>query len=115
MDIQKQRVLTLMGPSGAGKSTLLKCLNRFHELSEGVHVRGDILFHGESIFDRNLDVDEHRRKVGMLFQQPVVFPKSIAQNVIIKYLCTRIIKVLYPYKVERYKFFNNNSFGNFRF
>lgn len=82
LKVQKHRVLTLMGASGAGKSTILKCLNRFHELAENLTVDGEILFHDRSIFDPKLDVDEHRRRVGMLFQQPVVFPKDIFQNVI---------------------------------
>ncbi len=75
------RVHGLIGPSGAGKSTLLKCLNRLIDLDPGLVVDGDVRFHGESIFAPGTDVDALRARIAMIFQQPVVFPGSIAENV----------------------------------
>jgi len=75
-----RQVLGLIGPSGAGKSTLLKCLNRLIDLDTTFKVTGGVLFHGRCT--RELDVDQLRARVGMVFQQPVIFPKSIYQNVI---------------------------------
>jgi phosphate transport system ATP-binding protein len=80
--IRPNQVFGLIGPSGAGKSTLLKCLNRLAELTAGLQVTGDVLYHGRSIFDRSVDPDHLRTRIGTLFQQPVVFPRSIYQNVI---------------------------------
>lgn len=80
LDIPRGGVFGLMGPSGAGKSTLLKCLNRMTELSAGLRVSGEILFHGQSI--HRTSPDDLRSRIGILFQQPVVFPKSILANVI---------------------------------
>jgi phosphate transport system ATP-binding protein len=80
--VAAHQVYGLIGPSGAGKTTVLKCLNRMIELTPGLRVSGDILFHGRSIWDGTIHADDLRAKVGMLFQQPVMFPKSIYQNVI---------------------------------
>lgn len=87
LDIPGGGVFGLMGPSGAGKSTLLKCLNRMTELS-GLRVSGDILFHGQSIHRGS--ADDLRSRIGILFQQPVVFPKSILANALfgVKHLGT---------------------------
>lgn len=82
LSIQPQQVFGIIGPSGAGKTTLLKCLNRLIELTPGLRVSGDVQFHQSSIYAANLDVDALRARIGILFQQPVVFPKSILQNVI---------------------------------
>jgi len=82
LSIAPQQVFGIIGPSGAGKSTLLKCLNRLIELTPGLRVSGDVRFHQESIYAANMDVDSLRARIGILFQQPVVFPKSILQNVI---------------------------------
>jgi len=82
LSITPQQVFGIIGPSGAGKSTLLKCLNRLIELSPGLRVGGDVRFHEQSIYAANVDVDALRARIGILFQQPVVFPKSILQNVI---------------------------------
>lgn len=82
LGIAPRQVFGLIGPSGAGKSTLLKCLNRMLELTPALAVSGDVRFHGRSIHDRSVRADDLRAKVGMLFQQPVVFPRSIYQNVI---------------------------------
>ncbi len=82
LDIPENQVFGIIGPSGAGKSTLLKCLNRMVDLSPGLRVSGDVLFDGRSIYDRSVRSDELRASIGILFQQPVIFPKSIYQNVI---------------------------------
>lgn len=82
LSIAPRQAYGLIGPSGAGKSTLLKCLNRMIDLTPGLTVTGDVLFHGRSIRDGAVRPDDLRAKVGMLFQQPVVFPRSIYQNVI---------------------------------
>jgi phosphate transport system ATP-binding protein len=80
--VQPREVLAIIGPSGAGKSTLLKCLNRLIDLTPNLRVTGDVAFHGRSIFGKGTDPDALRARVGTLFQQPVVFPKSIYENVI---------------------------------
>src|SRR5712671_3692855 len=82
LSIAPRQVYGLIGASGSGKSTMLKCLNRMIDLSPGLAVSGDVLFHGRSIWDRTVRADDLRAKIGMLFQRPVVFPKSIYQNVI---------------------------------
>jgi phosphate transport system ATP-binding protein len=80
--IEPRRVLSILGPSGAGKTTLLRCLNRLVDLVPELAVKGEVLLHGRSIYGRGVDVDALRARVGMIFQQPVVFPGSIADNVI---------------------------------
>jgi phosphate transport system ATP-binding protein len=80
--VPPRQVFGLMGPSGAGKSTLLRCLNRLIDLTPELRVSGEVLFHGRSIRAPGVDVDALRACIGMLFQQPVVFPKSILQNVV---------------------------------
>ncbi|MGH8512402.1 MAG: phosphate ABC transporter ATP-binding protein [Gammaproteobacteria bacterium] len=80
--ISPHQVFGLMGPSGAGKSTLLRCLNRLIDLTPTLRVSGEVLFHGHSIRAPGVDVDALHARIGMLFQQPVVFPKSIFQNII---------------------------------
>lgn len=82
LTVRPRTVHGLIGPSGAGKSTLLKCLNRLVDLSPNLHVEGEVLFHGRSVRDGALAPDELRARVGMLFQQPVVFPGSIHHNVV---------------------------------
>jgi len=81
-DLVPRSVLGLVGPSGAGKSTLLRCLNRLIELTPGFRLRGEILFRGRNILDRSVDPDQLRARIGMMFQQPVVFPTSIERNVL---------------------------------
>ena len=81
MDFPRHQVTALIGPSGCGKSTLLRCLNRMNDLIDDVSVSGSILLDGEEINDSSLDVIELRRKVGMVFQKAVPFPKSIYENV----------------------------------
>lgn len=82
LKIPERSAFALVGPSGAGKSTLLRCINRLVELTPGLRVSGDVLLHGRSVHAREVDVDHLRARIGMLFQQPVVFPKSIYQNVL---------------------------------
>lgn len=82
LSIAPKQAFGIIGPSGAGKSTLLKCLNRLVELTPGLRVSGDVRFHNDSIYSPAVDVDALRARIGILFQQPVVFPKSIFQNVI---------------------------------
>ena len=80
--IEERQVFGIIGPSGAGKSTLLRCLNRLIELTPQLRISGDVLFGGHSIYRTTKPVDRIRVEIGMLFQQPVVFPKSIYQNVL---------------------------------
>jgi len=74
-------VYGIIGPSGVGKSTLLRCLNRLIDLDEGLVVSGEVRCRGRSVRDPEVDPDELRRDIGMLFQQPVVFPGSVLDNV----------------------------------
>lgn len=81
LDIPRGRVTALIGPSGCGKSTFLRCLNRMNDLIPGARAEGSLTFHGREIYDRRLDVTELRRRVGMVFQKPNLFPMSIYDNV----------------------------------
>jgi phosphate transport system ATP-binding protein len=81
MQIPKQRVTAFIGPSGCGKSTLLRCFNRMNDLVDSCRIEGAINLHGSNIYDRKTDVAELRRQVGMVFQKPNPFPKSIYENV----------------------------------
>jgi phosphate transport system ATP-binding protein len=81
MNFPRHQVTALIGPSGCGKSTLLRCLNRMNDLIDGVRTTGEILLDGQDITDPTLDVIELRRRVGMVFQRPTPFPKSIYENV----------------------------------
>ena len=71
----------MIGPSGCGKSTFIRCLNRMNDLVGGARVDGTILYHGEEIYDGDVDPIEVRRRIGMVFQRPNPFPKSIYDNV----------------------------------
>ncbi len=81
MDVRKGEVVALIGPSGCGKSTLLKAINRIHEVSNEVRVEGEILLEGVNIYDSAMDITLLRRRVGMVFQKPNPFPKSIYDNI----------------------------------
>jgi len=81
MDFPRNQVTALIGPSGCGKSTLLRCLNRMNDLVDDVSITGSILLDGSEVNDPTLDVIELRRRVGMVFQKAVPFPKSIYDNV----------------------------------
>ena len=80
--VEPRRVLGVIGPSGIGKSTLLRSLNRMNDLIPGLRVEGDVLWHGKSVHDRGVDPDHLRARIAMIFQQPVVFPGSILDNVV---------------------------------
>lgn len=82
LEFQERGVHGIIGPSGAGKSTFLKCLNRLCELSPGLRVSGRVLHRGRELYDSGIDPDELRTRIGMIFQQPVVFPVSILANVL---------------------------------
>ena len=81
MRIPRKRVTAYIGPSGCGKSTLLRCFNRMNDLVDGVRIEGRIELDGQDIFDKSVNVAELRRRVGMVFQKPNPFPKSIYENV----------------------------------
>ena len=81
MVIPQQKVTAFIGPSGCGKSTLLRCFNRMNDLIDSVHTNGEMKISGEDIFAKSVNVAELRRKVGMVFQKPNPFPKSIYENV----------------------------------
>ena len=81
MDIPKKRVTAFIGPSGCGKSTLLRCFNRMNDLIDICRIEGRISIDGNDIYHPSIDVPELRRKVGMVFQKPNPFPKSIYENI----------------------------------
>ena len=81
MRIPTRKVTAFIGPSGCGKSTLLRCFNRMNDLVDGVRIDGEILLDGENIHDKNVNISELRRRVGMVFQKPNPFPKTIYENV----------------------------------
>ena len=82
LNIPKQRVTAFIGPSGCGKSTLLRTFNRMSDLVEGCRVEGAINLYGRDIYARGEDVAELRRRVGMVFQKPNPFPKTVYENVV---------------------------------
>ena len=90
LDIPEGGVFGIIGPSGAGKSTFLKSLNRLTELVQGLRVEGKVWHRGEQIYAPSINPDQLRAKIGMLFQQPIVFPTSIYANVLfgVKHLGT---------------------------
>ncbi|MFZ2289368.1 MAG: phosphate ABC transporter ATP-binding protein PstB [Halopseudomonas yangmingensis] len=81
LSIPERKVTAFIGPSGCGKSTLLRCFNRMNDLVDICRIQGEILMDGENIYGRQVDVAELRRNVGMVFQKPNPFPKSIYENV----------------------------------
>ena len=81
LDIAERRVTAFIGPSGCGKSTLLRALNRMYSLYPGQRAVGEILFNGQNILDADVDLNELRAKVGMVFQKPTPFPMSIYDNI----------------------------------
>ncbi|MBK8971805.1 MAG: phosphate ABC transporter ATP-binding protein [Hahellaceae bacterium] len=81
MNIPKKRVTAFIGPSGCGKSTLLRCFNRMNDLVDGCRIEGQILLDDANIYAKGTDVADLRRRVGMVFQKPNPFPKSIYENV----------------------------------
>jgi len=81
MDVLPNMVTSVIGPSGCGKSTFLRCLNRINDLIPGFSWTGMIEYEGKNIHDRDVDVNDLRRQVGMVFQKPNPFPKSIYENI----------------------------------
>jgi phosphate transport system ATP-binding protein len=81
MEVPDRRVTALIGPSGCGKSTLIRCFNRMNDLVESCRITGRIDFHGNDIYAKESDPVEIRRKIGMVFQKPNPFPKSVYENV----------------------------------
>ncbi|RJG01938.1 phosphate ABC transporter ATP-binding protein PstB [Noviherbaspirillum sedimenti] len=81
MDIPRGQVVAFIGPSGCGKSTLLRCFNRMNDLVDDCRVEGQILVDGKNVYERGVNVADLRRRVGMVFQKPNPFPKSIYENV----------------------------------
>lgn len=81
IDIAENSITALIGPSGCGKSTFLKTLNRMNDLISGVRIEGDVRYNGMDIFGKNVDVNELRREIGMVFQKPNPFPMSIYDNI----------------------------------
>lgn len=81
LNIPRGHVVAFIGPSGCGKSTLLRCFNRMNDLVDACRIEGEILIDGRDIYDRKVNVAQLRRRVGMVFQKPNPFPKSIYENV----------------------------------
>lgn len=81
LDIPKNKITALIGPSGCGKSTVLRCFNRLNDLINGFRLDGQMTYHGQDIYAKEIDPVELRRRIGMVFQQPNPFPKSIYDNI----------------------------------
>ena len=81
LPIRRNEITAFIGPSGCGKSTVLRCFNRMNDLIEGARVEGRIEYHGVDLYGKNVDPVEVRRRIGMVFQKPNPFPKSIYDNV----------------------------------
>jgi len=81
LKMEANSVTAFIGPSGCGKSTFLRLLNRMNDLIDGTRLTGQCLINGQDIYEKSLDIDELRKKVGMVFQKPNPFPKSIFENV----------------------------------
>jgi phosphate transport system ATP-binding protein len=81
LEIPRNRITAFIGPSGCGKSTLLRCFNRMNDLIPSAHFTGKVLYHGVDLYDPRVDAVEVRRRIGMVFQKPNPFPKSIYDNI----------------------------------
>jgi phosphate transport system ATP-binding protein len=81
LEIPRQQITAFIGPSGCGKSTILRCLNRMNEVIPGTRIEGKVLYHGDDLYAPSVDPVEVRRRIGMVFQKPNPFPKSIYDNV----------------------------------
>jgi phosphate transport system ATP-binding protein len=81
LQVRAREITAFIGPSGCGKTTVLRTLNRMHDLTPGAEVRGRLTYHGEDLYSARVDVAEVRRRIGMVFQKPNPFPKSIHDNV----------------------------------
>jgi phosphate transport system ATP-binding protein len=80
-DVRTNEIAALIGPSGCGKSTLIRCLNRMNDLIPSARVEGEVLYHGENLYDQTVDPVQVRKLIGMVFQKPNPFPKSIYDNI----------------------------------
>ncbi len=81
MDVPRNRITAIIGPSGSGKSTLLRALNRMNDLTRGARVEGQVRYHGQDLYHPAVDPVEVRRRIGMVFQKPNPFPRSVFENV----------------------------------
>jgi phosphate transport system ATP-binding protein len=81
LDIGAKEITAFIGPSGCGKTTVLRCLNRMHDITPGAEVLGQVNYHGENLYGSKVDAAEVRRRIGMVFQKPNPFPKTIFENV----------------------------------
>jgi phosphate transport system ATP-binding protein len=81
MKIERQKITAIIGPSGCGKSTLLRSFNRMNDFVPGSYVIGEVLLHGQNLYGKDVDPVEARRRIGMVFQKPNPFPKSIYENI----------------------------------
>lgn len=81
MKVPSNKITAIIGPSGCGKSTVLRCFNRMNDLISGARIEGKVLFQGQNIYDEDVDPVEVRRRIGMVFQKPNPFPKTIYENV----------------------------------
>ena len=82
LDVPRNAITALIGPSGCGKSTVLRCVNRMNDLVPSARVEGEIIYHGQDINGKHVDAVEVRRRIGMVFQKPNPFPKSIRENIV---------------------------------
>lgn len=92
MDIFRNRITALIGPSGCGKSTFLRCINRMNDLIEHARIEGQVVVDGKNIYDRDVDEVSVRKRIGMVFQQPNPFPKSIYENITYAPLKHKLVK-----------------------
>jgi phosphate transport system ATP-binding protein len=81
LEVAAKEITAFIGPSGCGKTTVLRCLNRMHDITPGATVHGKVLYHGEELYGSRVDAAEVRRRIGMVFQKPNPFPKTIFHNV----------------------------------
>ena len=81
IELYKNQITALIGPSGCGKSTFLRCLNRMNDLVSSARIEGEVIIDGKNIYDKDVDEVSVRKRIGMVFQQPNPFPKSIYENV----------------------------------
>lgn len=81
LEIPKNQITAFIGPSGCGKSTLLRCFNRLNDLISGFHIKGNVYYHNQDLYEKTIDPVEVRRRIGMVFQKPNPFPKSIFDNI----------------------------------
>jgi phosphate transport system ATP-binding protein len=81
LEVPERQITALIGPSGCGESTLIRCFNRLNDLIEGFHLSGGVYYYGQNLYAKDVDPVKVRRKIGMVFQQPNPFPKSIYDNI----------------------------------